>query len=245
MTPPLRRSAWAVGLLLLLVAGAVGAAHWPVTTWVGINYQVSRKRLPLYEKWIHFLDRHLQARRLAWEITRGARSDEEKLMRVFDWVSEGIRPTPQGFPVVDDHLWNVVIRGYGASDQKTEVFALLASYCGFPSTTVSLRIPESVWTLNLALVELPGKVVVFDLCNNLLFKDENGRFLSLEEVGRDPDRVAAVSAGLRFHGLPYQGWLRRLNGLQPSFLRMEYQKPWPRLREEILRRLKKDFIFKD
>ena len=251
MTPPLRRGAWGVGLLLLLVSAAAGAAHWPVTTSVGIDYQVSRKRLRLYEKGIQILDRHLQACRLAREITQGAESDEEKLTRIFNWVSERIRPTPQGFPVVDDHLWNVVIRGYGASDQKTEVFALLASYSGFPSTTLGLRIPESVWTLDLAMVRLTleeEKVVPFDVCNGVLFKGSEGRLLSLKEIGRDPGRGAAVSTGPRFHGLPYQAYLCRLNGLQPSFLRMEYQKPWPRLREEILRRLKrekKDFVFKD
>lgn len=218
-------------------------ACWPATTSVGIDYQVYRKRLPLVEKGIQFLDRHLQTRRLAREITQGAPSDEEKLQRIFAWVSERIRPIPPGFPVVDDHLWNVVIRGYGASDQKTEVFALLASYSGFPSTAVGLRIPESVWTLDLALVRLPEKVAPFDLSNEILFKDEQGRFLSVEEIGQNPRRVATISSGLRFHGFPYQAYLSRLKGLQPSFLRMEVQKPWPRLREEILQRLKKKRFF--
>lgn len=219
---------------LFLVAAAIGIAQWPVVTRFGVNYQTYSKQIPLAEKGIQFLDRHLQTRRLAKEITQGIAGDEEKLLKIFSWVMQNVQPVPAGLPVVDDHLFNVVIRGYGASDQRTEVFALLASYCGFPAAAVCLEDPASARCIDIAFVRLGDKMLLFDVANGLLFQDETGRLLTREDLVGNPRWIQLASGGRKVYGVDYEVYFLRLPEIHPTFTRMEDQKPLYRLRASIL-----------
>ena len=112
------RRAWivAAGIGMTVIA----TANWPVTTRWGVNYHWTSAKIPLYEKVVNFLSRDRQTRRIAHEIVRGAATDDERLVKIFAWVQEHVQPVPDGFPVVDDHPLNILIRGYGAGDQRTE-----------------------------------------------------------------------------------------------------------------------------
>ena len=219
-------------IFLLLCAGIL-LAQWPVPTRYGINYRWTSKKIPLYEKSMHFLDRHIQTRRLAGEITRGALNDEEKVLQIFSWVTENIRPIPAGFPVLDDHILYTILRGYGGSDQRTEAFALLASYSGSPAMGTILRAPGSNRGLHVALVRIHGRIFLFDVLNRLLFKDSIGKLIPLEDLVKDPTIVANASNGLHLDGVAYKSYFLQLNELRPTFYRMEDQKPWFRLRNEL------------
>ena len=227
------RSRRAIAVLLAIVVTAL-VAQWPTTTRYGIDYQVFSKQIPLYEKAINFLSRDLQARRLAAEVTAGASDDRARLEKIFRWVGRNVRPVPNGFPTVDDHVWNIIVRGYGADDQITEVFTLLASYSCCSATLAELRAAPTKAIL-VAVVDLEGMPRVFDVAHQLIFRNDAGDFASIDDLARNPRIIAAVGGGLTFQGEPYMGYFADIGQLRPKFGRMELQKPWQRLKGEARR----------
>ena len=210
-------------------AALVIAALWPVTTRSGFNYQVTIRQITLGEKAVQFISRDLQTRRFVAELTRGVGRGEPTLVRLFDWTVEHVRPTPAGFPVVDDHPLHILIRGYGAEDQRTEAFALLASYAGFPAAKVTLRVPEMDEGLMVAAVRDGSRTLVFDVVNGLVFRNEDGHLADLTELSRNPLPVRRAAGDLTIGGVPYARFFEGVDPRAFSFSRMEGQKPWPRL----------------
>jgi len=224
-----------IGGTVLALGVVVGLAHWPTTTRYGINYRWASRRIPLYEKTINFLSRHLQTKRLAEELTRGAANDEEKLLTLFQWVGAHVQPTPKGFPVVDDHPLYILIRGYGAEDQRTEAFALLAHYAGFSSSVARLKAPGTGTLLHVALVRQGIRHLVFDITHQLVFRTAQGELAGLEELRHDPVLLASASQGLLVDGVPYERFFLAEASLS-SYSRSDAQELWPRL-WQMMRRL--------
>ena len=228
------RGRWLLwGIAVAFVAATfLVVARWPTTTRYGVNFEVFAKEIPLYEKGVNFVSRDLQARRLAGEITGDAQSDRARLEKIFPWVGENVRPVPVGFPIMDDHLWNVIVRGYGADDQRTEVFTLLASYSCCQGTFTELRLSKDAG-IAVAIVELDGVPRVFDVVHQLSFRNDAGDFASIEDLERQPSLVEAVAGELRPYGVPYARYFADVGRLHLSFDRMELQKPWQRLKDEV------------
>lgn len=218
---------------LLLAAAVVGLAFWPTTTRYGVNYRWSSKRIPLFEKMVNFVSRDLQLRRLAGEVAGGAASEEQKVLTIFAWVVRNVQPTPPGFPVVDDHVLHILIRGYGAADQRTEALAVLASYNGMPATAATVSIPDTRALLVLALVQVKGRIAVFDVDHELVFRNEAGQLADLDDIARAPSLVTNVVRGISIYGVPYERYVAGFRDLRPAYSRMEQQKPWPRIKFEV------------
>jgi len=128
------RAAWKWGgraIAGILVMAGVAAI--PATTLQGVNYQVAEIRLPLGLKALDFFQRHWHTRRLAGQLFRDCATPSAKAEAAFRWVREHIRPQPRELPVVDDHVWHIVIRGYGDPDQMADVFCTLCHYGGLPA----------------------------------------------------------------------------------------------------------------
>ena len=219
-----RRIAWPVVAVLLAIAAA-----WPVQTRYGVNYRWSSRTITLFEKSVHFISRDLQTRRLTAELTRGIEPGEPTLIHLFEWATANVRPTPEGFPVMDDHPLYILIRGYGAGDQRIEAFALLASYAGFPAAAVTLRAPGMEGGLMVAAVRDGPRTLVFDVMNGLVFRNEDGRLADLTELSRNPLLVRRAAGDLTIGGVPYARFFEGADPHAFSFSRMEGQKPWPRL----------------
>lgn len=235
-----RRFRWWHGAALGM-GGIVLAGLWPVTSRGGVNYVWSTKQIPLYEKAINFLSRDLQTRRLVKEITAGAPDADEKILRIFSWVTQNIHPVPAELPVVDDHPSHILIRGYGAEDQRAEAFALLASYAGFPSTAVRLIAPGSGGRfIIVSLVQYGTKTLLADVDRGLLLKDAQGALADLDELASNPRAMAEASQGLVVYGIPYERYFQAFKDVRVSFSRMERQKPWHRVRDEGLALLRSD-----
>ena len=222
-----RRLVWGAAAALIV------AACWPVTTRYGVNYRWSSRTITLFEKSVHFISRDLQTRRLVKELLRGVRPGDPALMRLFEWTVANIHPTPEGLPVVDDHPLHILIRGYGAEDQRTEAFALLASYAGFPSAAVTLRAPGTDAGLLVAAVRAGSQTFIFDVINGVAFQDEQGRFVDLMELSRNPLPARRAAGDLTVAGIPYARFFEEADRHVTSFDRMEAQKPWSRLRQEV------------
>ena len=226
-----RSGSFLIGLAL------IGLACWPVTTRFGVDYRWSSRRITLFEKAVHFLSRDLQTRRLVAELTRGARGADEKLLRLFDWTVVHVRATPPGLPVVDDHPWHIIVRGYGAPDQRAEALALLASYAGFRAAAAALYAPGTDHRILVTVVRDGSRTFVFDVNNDIAFRKGRNALADVREVAANPDLIPTAARSLTIDGVPYERYLAGLASLAPGFQRMEAQKPWPRLKQELSHRL--------
>jgi len=226
-----RRVAAAVAALGLAAGGVWLLASAKATTRQGINFQPAVRSLPLYAKAVAFLHRHLEHALLVREITAGRRTEPERVRAIFAWTREHIRPTPKDWPVVDDHILHIIIRGHGVDDQMADVFTTLTRYAGLPAFW-----RQGGVVFSFARVE--GRWAMFDVANGILFTDEAGQFLDAEELFRHPERAQAI-AGLRApRGRPYRWHVEQLGAFQvPEVLRAEQQMPWPRLVFELRRAL--------
>ena len=236
--PRVRRGALLIGVAtLLFVAVAVGVATAPATTRQGLNFTVSTHELPRYVKAWDFLDRHFHYQLLAREITHGLRTDEDRVLAVYRWTRDHIRPTPPDWPIVDDHILHIIIRGHGVGDQVADVFATLSTYAGVPACWVVAKPKGSPHEHVVSLARVDGRWVVIDVARGFVFRDRQGRLAALEELVDDPALVQAVAGDLRPGGIPYREYLA---GIPPSAisspLRAELQMPGPRVWYEIRKR---------
>ena len=228
-----RRQRW-----VLIGAGVttlVLVAHWPVTTRVGVNYQGSSRRMPLYEKAINFISRDLQTRRIAQDITAGASGEDDRLVKIAAWVTAHIHAVPSSLPVVDDHPLHILIRGYGAEDQRAEAFALLAGYSGFRASVAKLRPPGAATPVMMGLVQAGHRTLAFDVIHEVIFRNERGALADVQELLRNPALVTSAAHGLVIDGLPYEQYVMELRHSGSGFSRNEAQQPWQRLRQELAR----------
>jgi len=225
-----------------LVASAVAAAGliaaaWPVTTAVGENHHVTLKPLTLFEKSVAFIDRDLAMRRLTREIAGPGGTQQERLLRMYAWVGENIHEVPPGLPTVDDHVWHIFVRRYGAIDQRAEALAALATYDGMPASTIQLGESPHRRIVQLTVVSLGDRNVVFDVNNRIVFRRSTGELATLGELQENPGLIDANSGGLMVDGVPYRSHFSRLKDSRPDFSRMQKQRLLPRVKAELIDRL--------
>ena len=236
-TVPLRprRRLWAMGLLAI-VLGIFVIARIPVSTDQGVNGVVTSYRIPLYVKTLDFLQREVNYGRLAESLTRSASGDEARALQLFDWTRANIRDVPSGFPVVDDHVWNIVIRGYGQDDQKADVFTTLAAYAGLRAYWMLLRRPPRA-VLPISLVQIEHRWRVFDVANGIVFRNSRGELATPEELASDPALVATLAGPtLVYGGHPYDAYFKGFQApTPPDLTRAEIQMFWPRLEFQVRR----------
>ncbi len=222
-----RRAAVLLGCLSL---GLIGL-RIPATTRQGINYTVHRQQLPLYMKMISFFDRHWQYRLLADRIGRDAVTDEARVRALLAWTRSHIRPTPQGFPVIDDHVLHIIIRGYGQPDQAADVFTTLATYAGIPAFWQVCEDPATGQRIVLSFARVGGAWVAADVAHGVLFEGADGRLLTMQELMADPALAGRGEGAVDFARV-FAGVGRFA---PPRTLRAEKQMPWRRLWFEVRR----------
>ena len=212
-----------------LLVGALAVTVSPATTRQGVNFHVSSRTVPLHVKLVDFLDRHWHYNLLAKEITQGCRTDEARALAVFAWTREHIKPTPTGWPIVDDHILNIIIRGYGVSDQMADVFATLAMYAGVDAFWKAYRLkggtPEAIFSF----ARMNGKWAVFDVGRGVIFRNPEGQLASVEQLVAHPDWAAMAGEPLQPSGFSYELFLPQLVPFEvPRPLRATLQMPGPR-----------------
>jgi len=226
---------WVLTAALLLVVGSA-ILTLPTTTFQGVNYRVTAYRIPAYVKAIDLIQRHYQYGLLVSRICGGKSSDEDCVIALFNWTHENIRPTPAGWPVVDDHPLNIAIRGYGKSDQMADLFTILSVYAGVPAFFKFLTIDDRM--LVLSFVQLDGKWIPFDVEHHTTFRNRNGQMANVDELLADPALVDAGTGNVLPGGLVYSRFVSRKTlapFVVPSTLRGELQQPIARLGYELRR----------
>jgi hypothetical protein len=221
----------------VLMTAVVVLARWPVATAEGVNFHVSVKRITLFEKTIAFVERDLEMRRLTREIAGPGGSPEERLMRMYEWVTANIHAVPAGLPVVDNHVLYIFVRRYGTIDQRAEALAALASYDGMPATTIPLGKYPNRLVVQLTLVNLGDRLVLFDVNNRIVFRKLSGELATLSDVASDPSIVRRLGKDVTVDDVPYDEHFPRLSAFNPTFVRMEKQRFWARLKDELFERV--------
>lgn len=212
----------------LLIAGLGLGAVWMLamvraTTRQAVDFHTTVKKIPLYAKAIAFVHRDVEYRLLAREITAGLTSEPERVLAVFEWTRQHIRQTPTDWPVVDDHVWHIIIRGHGLADQMADVFTTLSTYAGVPAFW-----KQGLVILSFARVE--GRWRMFDVANGLVFTDAQGHLADVHELFSYPQLIRMTSGSRTVGHLPYDQYVVRFRPFHlPPVLRAEQQMTLPRL----------------
>jgi len=125
----IKKKAIIVLSIILVVLISLGLLlNKEVTTKQGIDYKLQTIRIPLYLKMLNFYNRHYGYKWLTKRIIDKKTTDDEKAMALFDWTISNLKKQPRELRAVDDHVWHIIIRGYGTHDQFSDVFTTLCNY---------------------------------------------------------------------------------------------------------------------
>lgn len=226
--PRRRRPAWWAFVGLIVVAAVVAVSLVPVTTRQGLDFDVLTRSLPLYIKVFDFIDRDLNYRALARRITAGRGSDEARALSVLEWTRAHIRDQPPTLPVVDDHVWHIIVRGYGLDEQKVDVFTTLATYAGVSAYWIRLTAGED--RLPIALVRIDNRWRVLDVAHGVVFRGADSGLLSADELAADHGKLPRHGAPTSYRGHPYAEYFRDFRPpAPPDVLRADLQMPGRRI----------------
>lgn len=153
-----------------------------VTTRQGINYQWHTIEVPLYLKVLDFFDRHYNYQWLVRRIIGNSKTDEEKVLRVFKWTYENIKKAPEGYPIIDDHVWHIIVRGYGVDDQSSDVFTTLCNYTGIEAFYNLVFTKDRSSRIYLSFTKVDRGWVIFDPYRGIYFKNRQGDLADIEEI---------------------------------------------------------------
>lgn len=212
-----------------------------VTTNKGVNFKIYTIKLPLYLKLLDFFDRHYNYKALVVKIIDKAKTDEEKVLKIFIWTHQHIKPQPKELPVIDDHAWNIIIRGYGADDQSADVFTTLCNYAGIDAFYNLVFTQNRNFCIPLSFVKM-GKIwVTFDPYNGAYFKNRQGNMAGIEEIIKGDWLENHIDTPVEGHsftgkksGVNYAVYLKNLSPITAIGLkRANIQSPVKRLKYEI------------
>ena len=233
-----RRTLRRAALVASVAAVLLMIACWPTSRFVGVNFIVSRHTLPLWVKAVDFIDRDLNLTRTAQTVLGHVEGDDAKAAAALAWTRTNVRPTPTGVPIVDDHIWYVIVRGYGEPDQQADVFTTLLSYAGVPAYwgfigDEPLEIPISyVW--------IRERWRVYDVTRGLVFRNADGELASPHDLAADHALIRTAASG----SADVDDYLARFAGYQPpthpEVLRADLQMPRRRLWFEARRLVGRD-----
>ena len=182
---------WLLGCIAALIAAAV-LLNLEVTTLQGVNYKVHAVKLPLYLKLLDFLDRSYNYEVLVKKITSGAASGEDKAIMLLEWTCGNIRDNPKELPVIDDHVWHIIVRGYGVDDQFQDVFTTLCNYANMDSFCCDVY--SRVWKgrKSLSFVKIGRNWTVFDAYNGVYFINKKGRIAGIPDLSEGGWRAVSI-----------------------------------------------------
>jgi len=225
-----RRRSWLIAPLVL--AAVIGTGLIPVETKQGVNYSVATYRMPLYAKALDFVQRDRSYARLVRRIVDEGQAAEARALTVFERTRANVRDTPEGFPAVDDHIWHIIVRGYGDDDQKADVFTTLATYAGIPA----------FWAVSTDLRGLPISFAwidegwrVFDVANGIVFRNRRGGLAAFEDLIADRAWLVELVGQRTYRSRPYIDFFASVTLEPPDLLRAEQQMLAPRAWTELKR----------
>ena len=220
----------------IIIAAIAALVLVQVPTKQGINYVVRTYKIPLYIKIMEYIDRDYNYRRIVREITDGKAADADKVLAIFNWCVQHVKPQPAKLPIVDDHQYNIIIRGYGVNDQCEDIFALLCIYAGFESFYKGFASVDGK-NFHLSLVKIHGAWHPFS-AYYAACAHKDGKFLSVDDLESDP--ILMEQFVRQIPGLDAKNFAEQLKRTEfkASSMRVLGQSPFGRLKFYIEKFLK-------
>jgi hypothetical protein len=219
---------WFAGFIVIIVILNV-----KVTTKQGIDFKVHTLKIPLYLKTMDFFDRHYNYKWLVQRIIGDSKTDKEKVFKIFQWTHENIKKMPKGYPVIDDHAWHIIVRGYGLDDQSADVFTTLCNYAGADAFFNWVEGEGNDVAIALSFVKIKGRWIVFDSYNGVYFKNKENNLADIAEIAKGDWLIESIDNS----GKPNIDYAHYLKNIQPikrvGLIRSNTQSPFNRLRYEI------------
>ena len=215
--------------LLVLIVVFILVLNIKVTTLQGINYQVQTIKIPLYLKVLDFFDRHYNYKQLVKRIIKKEKNDIQKIKTIFSWTYHSIQAQPLDLPIVDDHVWFIIVRGYGATDQSHDVFSTLCNYAGFDAFYDLVPPEDRESGILLSFVKIDKKWFAFDPYNGVFFFNTSGNFADLDSIKKNSYRIESIGPP-RSKGIDYTKHLHNLQDIKEAAQkRARIQSPLKRL----------------
>jgi hypothetical protein len=176
-------------ILAVTITAIIFALNIKVTTLQGVDYKVHTIKIPLYLKILDFMDRHYNHKQIVNRIIKNENDRQKRVMKIFSWTYHNIRKQPDELPVVDDHVWHIIVRGYGVSDQSSDVFTTLCNYAGAEAFFNSLGEEENREKITLSFVRLDNRWYVFDPFNGVYFVNKGGALADIDAIKKGNYRL--------------------------------------------------------
>lgn len=163
------------------------------------------------------------------KITKDAKNDEERVLKIFEWTYNNIKKQPETLAVIDDHVWHIIVRGYGVYDQYSDVFSTLCNYSGTDAYFANVFTKDKKQTIILSFVKINKKWRIFDPYRGVYFKNKYGKLADIEEVKNGNYHLERLSNGLR-ENINYKIFIENLPALTDfGLVRSNTQSPINRL----------------
>ena len=218
-------------LYIAFITGLCVILNLPASITVGVDGVYSQVEMPLYVKWTQFLARHYEYGRISREITAGCKAKKEKVLKILGWTHNNIKQDiPEGMPVKDDHILNIIIRGYGTPGQSQDVFTTLCAYSGMRAFWDKFYNRTGKVSYPLSFVKFDGKWHVFDSFRGIYCIKKDGSIATVEDIlNKVPVTSNAGPDAGSYRGVPYMEFYDGIKPINDSkTLRPEKQMPLKR-----------------
>lgn len=192
----MKKSYRGIRLTIVFFAAFVMILNIRINTSQCVNYKCRQIPIPLYLKTLDFFDRHLNYQRLAESIAAKRLLEKERVMLFLIWTVDHIKSNPTGLPIVDDHAWHIIVRGYGVDDQFQDVFTTLCNYGGMDAFFTAVPSTDNSRRKSLSFVMVDRNWRVFDAYRGVYLKGLGGDFANLNEIATGKFTVDAVSGNI-------------------------------------------------
>lgn len=201
----------------------------------GINFKVHAYKIPLYIKVFGLFARDYEYRRIANMIV-GTEKDEQKIVEnILEWTDKFIAEDfPKSFPIYDDHILNIIHRGYGTGDQRIDVATTLSTYAGARAFWGYI-ISNDKRTM-ISYFKINGLWYVFEPHEWSFFYKSSGELATIEYLQNNPEYIKIDNKIPIYKDVPLTEYYKNLKIIEdPQIIRPEYQMPYKRLKYKIFK----------
>ena len=203
----------------------------------GINYKVHTYKIPLYIKVFGLFQRDYEYRKIANRIV-GAETDEQEIAKkILNWTDKFIvGKYPKSFPIYDDHILNIIHRGYGTGDQRIDVATTLSTYAGVRAFWGYIFDDLKNRTM-ISYFKVNGAWRAFEPHEWSFFYTRSGEWATVKNLQKNREYIKINGQIPKIRNIPLSEFYKNIEIFEePAFVRPEWQMPWRRLQYEIIKK---------
>ncbi len=198
------RFAIIIGVSLLCIT-LITALTRKVTYSYGINYNVFQKEIPLYVKLMEFICRDYHYQDIVLSIVGDEKDPHKIIDRLYHYIRENVKINKE-LPIVDDHPYHILVRGYGVEDQFEDIFTILCNYAGLPAYYQQVKLNYQTDIIQYcSFVKIDTEWTLVSVYHDLVFKDRDNRYLPIHEIKHQWHELAEAKIEIRPNFVRYKG----------------------------------------